>query len=129
MSFVTEEVRTARKDHTCCACNRRIDAKTQYVRWVGTDDGFQSAAYHTDCREAEVEWNRMSGGDRWDWYPLCDLDSEDFDWLCDAFPTVAHRLYGWSMFDWREPHTGHWWPGQSTYLMTRPQLRSAEQPQ
>lgn len=125
MSFSTEETRKARKSHRCCACSKMVEVGTRYVRWVGTEDGFQSEAYHTDCRAAEIAYNRLAGVDYYDWYSLADIEDEDFDWLCDEFPDVAAR-FGWSMFDWREPELSWRW-GASDFVWQTPMLRPVQE--
>lgn len=95
MSFVRENTVTAtRKEHRCDVCHQTIPVGSEVVRWAGKIDGdFNTATYHTDCREAEVAFNREHGLGGCDWASLAyDREMEDDEWLVGAFPAVANRL-------------------------------------
>jgi hypothetical protein len=95
MSFVSEtDVKAVRKRHRCDGCGRNIDIGQPAKRWAGTTDGeFCTAIYHVDCREAECALNKLSDTYHPDeWQALREIDSEDWPWLRDTFPAVAHRM-------------------------------------
>jgi len=63
------------------------------VRWAGMTDGdFGTLGYHPECREAEIELNKLHG--TWssdEWIALWDFDWEDARWLLEEHPIVAER--------------------------------------
>lgn len=73
--FFREEVRTARKQHSCCECSAEILPGEQYYSQAGKWDGrVDSFAQHLLCRDACV-WIRdvMQGecipfGGLWEWW-------------------------------------------------------------
>lgn len=123
MTFYSETDHKAAKDHTCDACRRKISAGERYTRWTGNEDGFASVAYHTDCRLAEIAYNKLLESHWGEWASLSEVEIDDFDWLCDAFPSVAAR-FGWSMYDWREVNIHRW--GSNGLYMATPRLEPQE---
>ncbi len=92
--FVNERpVKATRKLATCAACGTHIQIGEPAIRWAGITDGeFSSAAYHPDCREAEIRMNRECGSAAYDWFALSERDPDDDDWIAVNFPAVAERL-------------------------------------
>ena len=61
------EVKKARKEHTCCSCNKKIPTKSSYVRTVGVAESnrshgnsFFSHAWHKECLENHQGYIRDS---------------------------------------------------------------------
>lgn len=96
MTFSSETlVKAVRKRHICNGCLRHIEAGQSAMRWAGMTDGeFGTCIYHLDCREAELAYNNDLLECQWgdDWYPIHDIDSDDWPWLIEAHPTVAARM-------------------------------------
>lgn len=91
--FHSETMRTARKPHRCAACQTRIAPGDVYLRWTGNVDGFQTAAYHPDCREVEARLNRREWACSGEWYPLHEYVSDsDRAILLDVPYTVYVRF-------------------------------------
>ena len=75
--FVRTETRTSRKQRRCDGCCAAIEVGERYFYMAWKDEGyFCSAAYHPDCRQAEVDLNAEAGlrDDEWTW--LHDLVAE-----------------------------------------------------
>lgn len=91
-------IKATRKDHRCHCCHTKIEAGSPASYFAQKHDGdFHSGHMHVDCRDAEVEWNKL--GDTWgeDWNPLdtikeSDEAEVDCAWLAEKFPAVAARL-------------------------------------
>ena len=94
MTFCREHsVKAVRKQHRCDVCGTAILIGAPAVRWVGVTDGdFGSAIHHPDCREAEVEFNRMASGNWDEWYRLDEEPRKELTWLWRDYPAVAGRL-------------------------------------
>ncbi len=94
MSFTREwTVKAVRKDHRCDVCNHVITIGSPAVRWTGLTDGdFGACIFHPDCRDAEIELNRLAGGNADEWYRLDDEPRRELTWLWRAHPGVAKRL-------------------------------------
>ena len=96
MSFASETpVKAVRKRKACDGCGRHIEIGEPAIRWAGLTDGdFGTAIYHPDCREAELAYNNDLLECQWgdDWYPIHEIDRDDWPWLIEAHPTVAARM-------------------------------------
>jgi hypothetical protein len=94
MSFTREyAVKATRKPGQCCACKTMIAKGEPAIRWAGLVDGdFQAAAYHPECRTAEIAYNQLIGFDAYDWHNLDELERDDQEWLLAEHPTVAARM-------------------------------------
>lgn len=96
MSFASEHaIKAVRKRHRCDGCNRHIEVGSPATRWAGMTDGdFGTAIYHPECRDAEVAYNYDALGYQYgnDWWPLYDIEREDWPWLREAHPAVADRM-------------------------------------
>jgi hypothetical protein len=95
VSFTRETlVKSVRKRHVCDGCGRHIQIGGPASRWAGMTDGdFGTAIYHPDCRAAEVELNDNRDwryGD--DWWPLGEIEHEEWPWLIESYPAVAERI-------------------------------------
>lgn len=94
MTFYSEQsIKSIRKARPCAGCCSLLEVGTPAVRCAGKQDDFWSATYHRECREAEIKLNDLHGiraGD--DWFPLSDIDWEDYPWLIESFPIVADRM-------------------------------------
>lgn len=96
MTFLREApIRAIRKRRGCAGCERFVEVGQPAIQWVGINDGqFCAVIYHPDCREAEVELNKLHDH-RWydDWMNLyADMEWEDWPWLILAYPGVATRM-------------------------------------
>jgi len=94
VSFTNEKtVKAVRKPAQCCACGKMIEIGESAVRWAGMTDGdFSSVAYHPDCRQAEVEINRLHDTYFDEWFGLSEIEWEDHRWLLETHPAVAARM-------------------------------------
>ena len=66
------------------------------MRWAGMTDGdFSTAIYHPECREAEIAYNNEVLGYAWgdDWWPLSEIDRDDWPWLTETHPIAAARVF------------------------------------
>ena len=55
--YIAERKHTARKNHSCCNCNRVIKEGNEYTRTIGTYDGyFVSNAWHTKCHKNHLQY-------------------------------------------------------------------------
>jgi hypothetical protein len=88
-------VRKTRKDHICDGCRSTIFSGSAAVKWAGLQEGeFMEAVYHSECREAEIAFNKMHGtlGED-EWISIGQTqDPDDAAWLIENFPIVAGRL-------------------------------------
>lgn len=93
MSFANERtVKAVRKPAQCDACGKRIQIGEPAIRWAGMGEGmFMTAAYHPECREAEVALNKLHGTYYDDWMGLADIEYDDHRWLLAEHPVVAER--------------------------------------
>lgn len=92
MSFISQTtVKSVRKSKPCDGCRRMIQAGERAVRWVGTNDGFQTALYHPECRRAEIKLNDLHETHRHgdDWISLAEIGWDDWPWLIAVCPLVA----------------------------------------
>ncbi len=96
MEFVTElTVKVVRKARPCAACSKTVEVGNSAVSWAGKVDGeFGFATYHPECRQAEVDLNKLHGThlDPADWFGLDYIEPDDHAWLLDKHPVVAARL-------------------------------------
>lgn len=95
MTFYNERlIKSIRKARPCHGCNKLLEAGQSALECAGVGyDGFWAAAYHTECRAAEVAINRLHRTRDDEWISLfCDLEWEDWPWLIDEHPVVAERM-------------------------------------
>lgn len=100
MSEFTREryIKSTRGQHRCLGCGQRIEVGSKANYFAMKANGqFDCGYYHHDCREAEVALNHRL--DTWgeDWTPLDNImegdeAEDDWQWLVEAFPTVATRF-------------------------------------
>jgi len=92
MTFCNEHpVKAVRKNHFCEGCGKYVLIGEPAIRWTGIgEDGFASAIYHPECREAEVYMNREASS--FEWWPLGNHEEDDWPWLMEKFPAVAARF-------------------------------------
>lgn len=95
MSFYREQpVKSVRKARQCVGCGKTITVGSPALECAGTGpDGFWSGTYHDDCRKAECAFNDLKDyryGD--EWYPLYEIEFDDWEWLIAEFPAVAERM-------------------------------------
>lgn len=96
--FRETKIKATRKDHACCGCGKTITAGLPAVYMAMKQEGdFWALHSHTECRDAEVDWNRQA--DTWgeDWNPLSSItegdDAEDWcAWLREKHPIAAERV-------------------------------------
>ena len=95
MGFYRETlIKAVRKARQCCACSRVIDSGMPALNCAGSGpDGFWAADYHTECRAAEIGFNDLKDY-RWgdEWYPLHEMEFDDWQWLLAEYPIVAERM-------------------------------------
>lgn len=96
MAFHTETpVKAVRKRHCCDGCGKHIEIGQSAVRWAGLTDGdFGTCIYHPECRAAELAYNLDVLGYLYldDWYPISEIEHEDWPWLIESHPVVAERM-------------------------------------
>lgn len=94
MSFITErEVKSVRKRHLCCACDKWIEIGEAAVNWCGVTDGdFGAFYYHPECRSAEIAINREYRLNSDEWMSLRDAESDDRPWIKAEHPLVYLRM-------------------------------------
>ncbi len=95
MSFYREtKIKAVRKARQCCGCCKTIDVGAPAVECASADsEGFWSGTYHAECRAAECAYNELKDyryGD--DWWPLYEIEFDDWPWLIEDFPAVADRM-------------------------------------
>lgn len=96
VSFYSERtIKSVRKARVCNGCGHRIEVGETALGCAGHYDGdFWAAAYHHDCRKAELGLNDLHDvrpGN--EWMNLGnDMDWEDWPWLIEEFPAVAERM-------------------------------------
>ncbi len=97
MAFQGETaVKAVRKQYVCDGCGKHIDIGQPAMRWAGMTDGdFSTAIYHPECREAEIAYNNEVLGYAWgdDWWPLSEIDRDDWPWLTETHPIAAARVF------------------------------------
>lgn len=96
MSFYSERsIKAVRKARACNGCGVRLEVGEPALGCAGHYDGeFWSAAYHHDCRAAEIGLNDLHDvRPGYDWMNLADdMEWEDWPWLIETFPDVAERM-------------------------------------
>jgi hypothetical protein len=96
MTVLSDAVHTARKEHHCDQCWRKIEKGQKYRRQVNTEEGLQTYRAHLDCDALADEMHKI-GGLRYD-ECVClreDVDAcDDRPWIAEKYPEVAKRLWG-----------------------------------
>ena len=92
--FTERSIKKTKKDHQCLGCNKNISQGSPANYYAAKDDGqFFDAYYHTDCRDAEIEWNDLHNTWGYEYTPLYMMDDQDdYDWIKDKYPVVASRM-------------------------------------
>jgi hypothetical protein len=92
MSFFREiEIRSARRARPCGGCGKQIEIGEPALDLAGHYQGdFWSAAYHRECRAAEVDLNDQHQAE--EWIPLADCEADDWAYLLEEHPVAAARL-------------------------------------
>lgn len=95
MSFYREKpIKAVRKARQCMGCCKQIEVGSPALECAGHWEGdFWSGTYHAECREAECAFNKLKDyrfGD--EWYPLFEIEFDDWEWLMADFPAVAERM-------------------------------------
>ena len=100
VEFIRERrIKATAKRHNCWCCDTMIGTGSPAIYFSSKQEGeFVAGHMHTDCRDAEVEWNDKN--DTWgeDWCPLhsireCDEADAECQWLAENYPAVAARLH------------------------------------
>lgn len=96
---------TARKDHRCDSCNRRIAKGERYSNAFVVDGGDNwTYRAHIDCMEAmRIMFAAGIEGDEGAWRNVCEADPEDREVVFKSDPDLAARV----------------WPGQPVAVPTR----------
>ncbi|AXK43883.1 hypothetical protein [Erythrobacter aureus] len=96
MEFINElAVKVVRKARPCAACSTTVQVGDSAVSWAGKVDGeFGFALYHPECRQAEMDLNKLHGTHLHaaDWFGLDDIEPDDHEWLLEKHPVVAARM-------------------------------------
>lgn len=91
--FYSEKIVKVRKARQCAGCCQMVAAGEQALTYSGKFNGdFGSFTLHPECREAELAWNKMTGAYADEFVGLCDLESDEWEWLLDEYPVVAARM-------------------------------------
>lgn len=96
MTFYNErQIKAIRKPRPCEGCNVRLQAGEPALGCAGVGyDGFWSAAYHAECRAAEIALNRLHRTRDDEWMNLTnDMEWDDWPWLIEEHPIVAARMH------------------------------------
>ena len=93
MDFYSEKIVKVRKPRNCDGCGKMLEKGEAALTYSGKFNGdFGSNTLHTDCREAELAYNKMADTNWDEFVGLHELEADDWDWLLADFPTVAARL-------------------------------------
>jgi hypothetical protein len=94
MTFMRENtVKAVRKPAHCWSCAGMIEVGQPAVRYAGISDGeFVAAAYHVECRTAEVAFNELRGTYGDEWGGLDEMEREDHEWLIAEHPIAAAHM-------------------------------------
>lgn len=91
--FYSEKVVTIREPRNCAGCGTMMNKGDQALSYSGRFNGeFGSFSLHTDCREAELAWNKMAGTFADEFVGLGEVEPDDWPWLLESYPTVAARM-------------------------------------
>lgn len=95
MSFYRETaIKSVRKPRICAGCRSMIEVGQPALDCAGHNDGdFWACAFHPECRAAEIALNDLKDfrfGD--DWFPLEEIENDDWLWLLEDHPAVAARM-------------------------------------
>lgn len=90
--FYSERIVKVRKSRPCEGCGVIIGKGEQALTYSGRFDGyFGSFTHHIECRQAEVDLNKKVSTSFDEWYPLSEIDPDDWQWLLEKHPAVAAR--------------------------------------
>lgn len=90
--FYSERIVKVRKPRPCEGCGVIIGKGEQALTYSGRFDGyFGSFTHHIECRQAEVDLNKKVSTSFDEWYPLSEIDPDDWQWLLEKHPAVAAR--------------------------------------
>lgn len=90
--FYSERIVKVRKSRLCEGCGVIIGKGEQALTYSGRFDGdFGSFTHHIECRQAEVDLNKEVSTSFDEWYPLSEIDPDDWRWLLEKHPDVAAR--------------------------------------
>jgi len=95
VSFYNERpIKAIRKSRPCEGCNVRLETGEPALGCAGIGyDGFWAAAYHAECRAAEIALNLLHRTRDYEWMNLsADMEWEDWPWLIEKHPLVADRM-------------------------------------